>query len=85
MCPQIIPGTNPNGIRMKLPAEQMSETSVNKRIGLVLDGKLCSAPVIRSSIHSETIPVEIPFPEDQAKALVLRINEAAARSHKPTQ
>lgn len=32
MCPQIMPGMNPNGMRIKLPAEQMSETSAKAEV-----------------------------------------------------
>jgi hypothetical protein len=45
----------------------------------VLNGQLCSAPVIHTEIATGKLQVRVPFPEEQARELVKKINEATRR------
>lgn len=55
---------------------KLTRENIDKRIAFFLNGQLCSSPVIRAEIASGKLQVIVPFPEEQAKQLVQRINEA---------
>jgi RNA polymerase sigma factor (sigma-70 family) len=61
---------------------KITRDNINKQLAFVLAGTLCSTPVIRSEIPSGHIPVLVPFPEDEAREIVRRINEAAGNTPK---
>lgn len=50
--------------------------NINKRLAIVLDGQLYSAPVIRSEISEGKAQITGNFTEAEAKALATKINEA---------
>jgi RNA polymerase sigma factor (sigma-70 family) len=58
---------------------KLTRENIDKRIAVVFDGQMYSAPVIRAELTSGKIPVVVPIPEDQARELVQKINEAASR------
>ena len=55
---------------------KLTRENIDKRIAFFLNGQLCSSPVIMAEIASGKLQVIVPFPEEQAKQLVQRINEA---------
>jgi preprotein translocase subunit SecD len=54
---------------------QLTEENINKRLAIVLDGEVYSAPVIRSKIVGSGI-IEGNFTDDTAKGLALVLREA---------
>ena len=58
---------------------KFTKDNLDKRIAVILDGKLCSTPIIRSELTSGKIPVDVPFSENEARKLVQRINDSASR------
>ncbi len=54
---------------------QITEENINKRLAIVLDGEVYSAPVIRSKIVGEGI-IEGNFNDESAKSLALVLREA---------
>lgn len=54
----------------------VTAANLNKRLAIVLDGHLYSAPVIRSQIAGGKTRITGNFSEDEAKDLTSRINEA---------
>ena len=54
----------------------VTSANLNKRLAIVLDGQLHSAPVIRSPIAGGKTRISGNFSEDDAKNLASRINEA---------
>jgi RNA polymerase sigma factor (sigma-70 family) len=61
---------------------QLTRENIDKRIAVVLNGQLCSSPVIRSEIATGKLPVSVPFSEDEAREFVQRLNEAGRRRTK---
>jgi preprotein translocase subunit SecD len=55
----------------------ITKENINKRLAIVLDGHLYSAPVIRSEISGGKAQITGHFTEAEAKALAAKINEAA--------
>jgi len=54
----------------------VTRENINKRLALVLDGRLFSAPVIRSEIPAGKAEITGNFTEEEAKELAAKINEA---------
>ena len=54
----------------------ITKENINKRLAIVLDGHLYSAPVIRSEISGGKAQITGSFTEQQAKELAAKINEA---------
>ena len=57
----------------------LTEKSVGKRLAIVIDGKLCSAPVIQSPISSGKAQISGNFSKDEAKDLAKRMNAVAKK------
>jgi len=55
---------------------QVTKANLNKRLAIVVDGQLQSAPVIRSEISGGKAQVTGSFTEDEARELAAKINEA---------
>ena len=55
----------------------ITKENISRRLAIVLDGHLYSAPVIRSEISGGQAQVTGSFTEEEAKELVAKINEAA--------
>ncbi len=60
---------------------EITTTYLNKRIGIVLDGKLYSAPVIKEQILGGGVGISGNFTEDEAQAIVKKLNESVSSSH----
>jgi RNA polymerase sigma factor (sigma-70 family) len=54
----------------------VTKENVNKRLAIVLDGQLYSAPVIRSEISGGKAQITGSFTEEEARALTAKINDA---------
>ena len=50
--------------------------NINKRLGIIVDGKLLMAPVIREAISGGQISIQGSMSEEEMKTLVERINKA---------
>jgi RNA polymerase sigma factor (sigma-70 family) len=57
---------------------QVTKEHINKRLAIVLDGHLYSAPVIKSEISGGKAQITGSFTEDEAKELAAKINDAIA-------
>ena len=55
---------------------QSPKENINKRLAIVLDGHLYSAPVIRSEISGGKAQITGSFTEEEANALAAKINDA---------
>ena len=55
----------------------ITKENISRRLAIVLDGHLYSAPVIRSEISGGQAQITGSFTEEEAKELVAKINEAA--------
>jgi RNA polymerase sigma factor (sigma-70 family) len=53
----------------------ITKENINKRLAIVLDGHLYSAPVIRSEISGGKAQISGSFTEEEAKVLATKINE----------
>jgi preprotein translocase subunit SecD len=53
----------------------ITKENINKRLAMVMDGQLYSAPVIRSEIPGGKAIVSGNFTEEEAKKLAAKINE----------
>jgi len=58
---------------------RITKENINKRLAIVLDGKLYSAPVIRSEISGGKAQISGSFSEDEARELASKINEAIGK------
>jgi preprotein translocase subunit SecD len=54
---------------------QITKENINKRLAIVVDGKLQSAPVIKSEISGGKLQISGSFTEDEARELAAKINE----------
>jgi preprotein translocase subunit SecD len=54
----------------------VTKENINKRLAIVLDGQLYSAPVIRSEISGGKAQITGSFTEEQARELAAKINDA---------
>ena len=54
----------------------VTRENINKRLAIVLDGQVYSAPVIRSEISGGRAQITGHFTETEAKELAARINDA---------
>jgi RNA polymerase sigma factor (sigma-70 family) len=54
----------------------ITKENINKRLAIVVDGHLYSAPVIRSEISEGKAQITGSFTEEEAKALAAKINDA---------
>ena len=54
----------------------ITKENINKRLAIVLDGHLYSAPVIRSEISAGKAQITGRFTEEEARELVVKINAA---------
>jgi preprotein translocase subunit SecD len=54
----------------------VTKENINKRLAIVLDGRLYAAPVIRSEISGGKTQITGSFSEDEAAELAAKINEA---------
>jgi len=62
----------------------ITKENINKRLAIVLDGHLYSAPVIRSEISGGKAQITGSFTEEEARELAAKINEAAVgNGHAP--
>jgi preprotein translocase subunit SecD len=57
---------------------QITKDNLNKRLAIVLDGHLLSAPVIRSEISGGSVQLTGSFSEEGARELAAKINDAVA-------
>jgi preprotein translocase subunit SecD len=55
----------------------LTRTNINKRLAIVIGGKIVSAPIIRTEIPDGKATIAGNFSEADAKDLVARINQAA--------
>lgn len=55
---------------------QITKENLNKRLAIVLDGQLLSAPVIRSEVTGGKVQLTGDFTEEEARNLAAKINEA---------
>ncbi len=58
----------------------VTKENLNKRLAIVLDGQVYSAPVIRSEISGGKAQITGSFTEQEANALAAKINEAVGVS-----
>ncbi|MEO8427822.1 MAG: hypothetical protein ABI651_12000 [Verrucomicrobiota bacterium] len=58
---------------------QVTKENINKRLAIVLDGRLYSAPVIRSEISDGKSQITGSFTEEEARALAAKINDVIKR------
>ena len=54
----------------------ITKENINKRLAIVLDGQVVSAPVIRSEISEGKAQITGSFTEEEARKLAAKINEA---------
>jgi preprotein translocase subunit SecD len=54
----------------------VTKENINKRLAIVLDGQLYSAPLIRSEILDGKVQITGSFTEEEARALAAKINDA---------
>lgn len=54
----------------------ITRQNINKQIAIIMDGKVCSAPVIRSEILGGSAQISGSFSEQEVKELARKINEA---------
>ncbi len=54
----------------------LTKDNINKRVAIVLDGHLYSAPMIRSEISDGKAQVTGHFTEEEARELAAKINDA---------
>ena len=54
----------------------LTKENLNKRLAIVLDGHLYSAPVIRSEISEGKAQITGSFTEEEARELAAKINNA---------
>jgi preprotein translocase subunit SecD len=54
----------------------ITKENINKRLAIVLDGQLFSAPVIRSEISEGKAQITGSFTEEEARELAAKINDA---------
>jgi len=59
----------------------ITKENLNKRLAIVLDGQVYSAPVIRSEISGGQAQITGSFTEEEAKVLAAKINEAVGVRH----
>jgi preprotein translocase subunit SecD len=71
-APQIEIQLNPEGQEL---FAKITKENVNKRLAIVLNGRLYSAPVIRSEITGGKAQISGAFTEEEAQELAARINE----------
>jgi RNA polymerase sigma factor (sigma-70 family) len=57
---------------------QITKENVNKRLAIVLDGQVYSAPLIRSEITGGKAQITGSFTEEEARALAAKINEGVS-------
>jgi beta-lactamase regulating signal transducer with metallopeptidase domain len=57
----------------------LSRQYLNQRLAMMIDGKLWSAPVMRSEIDGGKLQVTGNFTEDEARTLAIKINQAVGR------
>jgi RNA polymerase sigma factor (sigma-70 family) len=74
-APQIVIEFSPEG--RDLFAE-ITRANINKRLAMVLDGQLYSAPVIKSEIPGGTAQISGSFSEEEARELAGKINDVIA-------
>jgi hypothetical protein len=55
---------------------KVTRQNIGNRLALIINGRLCSAPVIRTELSSGELPVSGDFSEQEAENLSKRINEA---------
>jgi RNA polymerase sigma factor (sigma-70 family) len=60
---------------------QITRENLNKRLAIVLDGHLYSAPVIKTEIAGGRAEISGSFTEPEAKELALKINDAIVQGH----
>lgn len=73
--PQITIRFNANGAKHLAEA---TRNNINKRMAIIVDGKLYSAPTIKSEI-SESAVITGSFSKEEAKDLAAKLNEAAKK------
>jgi len=54
----------------------ITKENLNKRLAIVLDGQVVSAPVVRSEISEGKAQITGAFTEEEARKLAAKINEA---------
>jgi preprotein translocase subunit SecD len=55
---------------------QITKENINKRLAIVMDGNLYSAPVIKSEISGGKLQISGSFTEAEARDLATKINDA---------
>jgi len=55
---------------------QITKENINKRLAIVMDGNLYSAPVIKSEISGGKLQISGPFTAEEARELATKINDA---------
>lgn len=73
--PQITIRFNANGAKH---FAEVTRININERLAIIVDGKLYSAPTIRSEI-SESAVITGSFSKEEAKDLAAKLNEAARK------
>jgi preprotein translocase subunit SecD len=58
---------------------EFTARAIHQRIAVMVDGKVCEAPVIQAKLTAPFIPVQCNVTEEQARELAARINAAAGR------
>jgi preprotein translocase subunit SecD len=54
---------------------EVTRTNLNKQLAIIIDGKVVSAPVIRTEIRDGKAIIDGNFTEEEAKDLAARINK----------
>ena len=78
------PGGEPRVLVMLTPhgRERLGEVTaraLHQRIAVVVDGKVCEAPVIQAKLTGPYLPIQCQMNEQQARELAAKIDAAARR------
>ena len=58
---------------------EITRQNIDKRLALIIDGRVCAAPVVRTEISGGAALISGSFSEQEAKDLAAKINKAVAR------
>ncbi len=58
---------------------EVTRQNLHRRIAVLLDGKLCEAPIIQAELTGGAVPIQGDFTQQQAAELAARINADAGK------
>jgi len=81
---KVIPGSGTSGTRIQIEFTQegkkqfaeLTRTNIGKRLGIIIDGQLCSAPVIRTEITGGIGEISGTFTQAEANDFAAKITES---------